>query len=293
VEMGQELSTKVAVVVSRVLGISIDKIRVESSNTQRIGNASPTAASTGSDINGNAARIAAEKIRENLREPAAKLIAQQSGQEVDSQKLVFAEGKIFDQNNPANSITFNELIRFAYVERIPLAAYGYYRTPNVWFDREIGQGHPFHYYVYGAALAEVEVDLMLGEHTVNKLFIVHENGTSLHEQIDLGQISGAAVQCIGWCTMEDLKWDTKGHYTSANPSTYKIPGIRDLPDVLKVELMPSASGEASVFGSKATGEPPFIYGLAVFFALQAAVREVNPEAALSFPATPEAIILAQ
>ena len=293
VEMGQELSTKVAVVVSLVLGISTDKIRVESSNTQRVGNASPTAASTGSDINGNAARIAAEKIRENLREPAAKLIAQQSGQEVESQKLVFADGKIYSQSNPAESITFSELVSFAYVERIPLAAYGYYRTPDVWFNRELGQGRPFHYYVYGAALAEVEVDMQLGEHTVNKLFIVHENGASLHEQIDLGQITGAAVQCIGWCTMEDLKWDAKGHYTSANPSTYKIPGIRDIPEVFKVELMPSASGEASVFGSKATGEPPFIYGLAVFFALQAAVREVNPEATLSFPATPEAIILAQ
>ncbi|MDD4309744.1 MAG: molybdopterin-dependent oxidoreductase [Candidatus Cloacimonetes bacterium] len=290
VEMGQELSTKVAVVVSRVLGIPIDKIRVESSNTQRVGNASPTAASTGSDINGNAARIAAEKIRECLREPAAKLLEQKYNLAVSQEELVFSQATVYPVTNPEHSLSFAELIRFAYVERIPLAAYGYYRTPDLWFDRDKGNGRPFHYYVYGAALAEVELDCLLGEHSLRKLFIVHENGQSLHPDIDLGQITGAAIQCYGWCTMEDLQWDAKGNYISANPSTYKIPGIRDLPEVLKVDILASLSKEASVFGSKATGEPPFVYGLAVFFALQAAVRAANPDATLSFPATPEALL---
>ncbi len=292
VEMGQELSTKVAVVVSRVLGIPVEHIRVESSNTQRVGNASPTAASTGSDINGNAARIAAEKLREQLREPAAKLLEQKGGTAVKPEDVVFSDAKVYLLSNPQISVTFKELIGFAYVERIPLGAYGYYRTPDLWFDREIGKGHPFHYYVYGAALAEVELDCRLGEHTIKQLVIIHENGQSLHEEIDLGQVIGAAVQGYGWCTMEDLVWDDKGRYTSANPSTYKIPGIRDLPENFQVELLPSLSKEATVFGSKATGEPPLIYGLSVFFALQAAVREVMPDTVLTFPATPEALLLA-
>jgi xanthine dehydrogenase large subunit len=292
VEMGQELSSKVAVVVSRVLGIPVEQIRVESSNTQRVGNASPTAASTGSDINGNAARIAAEKLREQLRAPAAKLLEQKGGIAVKPEEVVFSDGKVHLLSNPQINVSFKELIGFAYVERVALGAYGYYRTPDLWFNREIGKGHPFHYYVYGAALAEVELDCRLGEHTIKQLVIIHENGQSLHEEIDLGQVTGAAVQGYGWCTMEDLVWDEKGRYTSANPSTYKIPGIRDLPDNFRVELLPSLSKEASVFSSKATGEPPLIYGLAVFFALQAAVQVVKPHAVLTFPATPEALLLA-
>ena len=292
VEMGQELSTKVAVVVSRVLGVPVEIIRVESSNTQRVGNASPTAASTGSDINGNAARIAAEKIRTSLKEPAAALLKSKIGQDIFPDTIIFDPEGIFSPKYPSTRLSFAELIRYAYNERIPLAAYGYYRTPNIWFDRDKGQGRPFHYYVYGAALAEVEVDCLLGEHTLEKLTILHENGQTLATDVDLGQVSGAAVQGYGWCTMEDLRWDDKGRYTSANPSTYKIPGIRDLPDVFDIELIPSQSLEASVFGSKAVGEPPLIYGMAVFFALQNAVQAANPGAQLTHPATPEAILKA-
>lgn len=292
VEMGQELCTKVAVVVSRMLGVPVSQIKVESSNTQRVGNASPTAASTGSDINGNAARIAAEKVRNQLCEPANKLIATKFKIDVCPDELVFADGMIMPINKPEYGISFRELVKFAYNERVPLGAYGYYRTPDLWFDREIGKGHPFHYYVYGAALAEVELDTRLGEHNLRKLHIIHENGSSLNERVDNGQVVGAAVQGYGWCTMEDLKHNDKGIYTSANPSTYKIPGIRDLPEDFQVELLPSQSKEASVFGSKATGEPPLIYGLAVFFALQDAVNAAKPDAQLSFPATPEALLLA-
>ncbi len=210
VEMGQELSTKVAIVVSRVLGISVNQIRVESSNTQRIGNASPTAASTGSDINGNAARLAAEKIKANLTQSAIALIAQKYELTVIPEDIVFSENKVFGKDFPDAYITFPELVNFAYSERIPLAAYGYYKTPGLWFDRDKGIGHPFHYFVYGAALAEVELDTLLGGHTIRKLFIVHENGHSLNEVIDRGQIEGAVLQGIGWCTMEDLIYDEKG-----------------------------------------------------------------------------------
>ena len=290
VEMGQELSTKVAIVVSRVLGIPVNQIRVESSNTQRIGNASPTAASTGSDINGNAARLAAEKIKANLTQCALAFIAQKYELTVFPEDIVFSENKVFSNGFPDAYITFPELVSFAHSERVPLAAYGYYKTPGLWFDRDKGIGHPFHYFVYGAALAEVELDTLLGEHIIRKLFIVHENGNSLNEAIDRGQIEGAVLQGIGWCTMEDLIYDEKGLYLSAHPSTYKIPGIRNLPAETLIEIIPSTTEEASVFGSKGIGEPPLIYGLSVFFALQAASKEANPEKELSFPATPESLI---
>lgn len=290
VEMGQELNSKVALVVQRVLGISFDKIRVESSHTQRTGNASPTAASTGSDINGNAARIAAEKIRKNVAEIARVMLRERY--ELDSEELVFAEDKVFIEAEPDKSISFPELVRRAHLERTPLGAYGYYATPDLYFDRDLGQGNPFHYFVYGAAIAKVQLDLLSGEHEIHSTHIVHENGQSLHPDIDMGQVVGAYIQAVGWCTMEELVIDARGRYLSANPSTYKIPGVRDLPRDLQVSLRSSKSAAASVFGSKAVGEPPFMYGMAVFFALQNAIQSVKPEAELSFPATPEAIIKA-
>lgn len=291
VEMGQELTTKVAVVVSRVLGVSIENIRVESSHTQRVGNASPTAASTGSDINGNAARIAAEKLRDNLS-VVVNIMLTEKFDNKDPQP-VFEDGTVFDARFPEQKISFKELIGRSYVERIALGAYGYYKTPEVWFDRELGQGHPFYYYVYGAAIAKVELDLHTGEHRLLSTHIVHENGLSLHQDVDRGQIAGAFVQGMGWCTMEDVVCSDKGQYLAANPSTYKIPGIRDIPDLLKIELVESLCLEASVFGSKATGEPPLVYGMAVYFALLDALRSIDPKAELSFPATPEALITAQ
>lgn len=288
IEMGQELNSKVALVVAKVLGIPFENIRVESSHTQRTGNASPTAASTGSDINGNAARIAAEKLRANLEPIAAKMLSEKhSGL---AGELVFENGFAYLAENPGTRISFKDLVVRAHQERVALGAYGYYATPNLFFDREIGMGHPFFYYVYGAAISRVELNTLSGEHRVLSTHIVHENGKSLHPQIDLGQVTGAFIQGMGWCTMEEIVVDEKGRYTSANPSTYKIPGIRDLPEKLDIVLLESDSAQASVFGSKATGEPPLIYGMAVLFALQNAVRSVKPGVDLRFPATPESII---
>lgn len=290
VEMGQELYTKVASIVARVLGLDISRIKVESSNTQRVGNASPTAASTGSDINGNAARIAAEKIRSALTEPALTLLKQEYGIEARAEDIVFSEGKVFSCQNPDYRMDFTLLVSLAYDKRIPLGAYGYYRTPKLWFDRELGRGIPFHYFVFAAALAEVEVDSWLGEHTLRDFHIIYETGQSLNTRIDMGQIMGAAIQGYGWCTMEELVHSPMGHNNSANPSTYKIPTIRDLPDCFTVEMIETTSERSSVYGSKGIGEPPLICSLAIFFALQDAMQSLNPEFQLSFPATPEAII---
>ncbi len=291
VEMGQEVSTKCALVVCRVLGLPLERIRVESSNSQRVGNASPTAASTGSDLNGNATRVAAEKLRDQLIPVAREMLAQ-LGVECGVGEIRFEEGQVWCVADPARRVAFGDLVRQAYNARVPLAAYGYYRTPGLHFDRERGQGNPFHYYVCGCALTQAEIDLLSGEHRVLKTWIVHENGNSLSEDIDRGQIIGAWVQSAGWCTIEELPQDDHGRYLAVNPSTYKIPTVRELPPRLEVEIVPAGAEYASVFGSKATGEPPYIYGLAVWFAIQSAVLSVNPAAELRFPATPEAVLLA-
>ncbi|MCB5247960.1 MAG: molybdopterin-dependent oxidoreductase [Candidatus Cloacimonetes bacterium] len=291
VEMGQEVSTKCALVVSRVLGLPLQRIRVESNNSQRVGNASPTAASTGSDLNGNAARIAAEKLRDQLIPVAREMLARQ-GVDCGAGEIRFEDNQVWCVSDPDQRVEFAALVREAYNARVPLAAYGYYRTPGLHFDRERGQGNPFHYYVCGCALAQVEIDLLSGEHRVLKTFIVHENGNSLSEEIDRGQIIGAFVQSAGWCTIEELPQDETGRYLAVNPSTYKIPTVRETPIHLEVEIVPAGAEYASVFGSKATGEPPYIYGLAIWFAIQNAVWSVNPAAELRFPATPEAVLLA-
>lgn len=290
IEMGQELNSKVALVVAKVLGLPFEQIRVESSHTQRTGNASPTAASTGSDINGNAARIAAERLKNNLTPIAIMLLKERFG--VDIPEPVFEDGKVSAPDKSEYAINFKELVQRAHMERVALGSYGYYATPDLYFDRDMGKGHPFHYFVYGAAIARVEINTLSGEHRLISTHIVHENGQSLHPEIDKGQVMGAFIQGMGWCTMEELVVDAKGRYLSGNPSTYKIPGIRDLPEYLDLQLIPARSREASVFGSKAVGEPPFIYGMAVFFALQDALRASRSGAKLHFPATPESIIMA-
>jgi xanthine dehydrogenase large subunit len=295
IEMGQEVNSKVALVVSKVLGISVDKIRVESSNSQRVGNASPTAASTGSDINGNAARIAAEQIRDRMVKLAAELLSKQTKQNVQAKDISFLMDKAFLRDKPSIHIAWTALVKAAYTSRISLGAHGYYATPEVHFDRETGQGHPFSYYVYGCALVRVEIDILTGESKILDTFIVHETGHSLHEDIDRGQIIGAFIQAMGWCTMEDMPHDAQGKYQTLSPSTYKIPGIRDLPDNLVVEMVQSPCKEASVLGSKAVGEPPFIYGEAVWFAIRNAIAAVSDKKIipnLKFPATPEAILMA-
>lgn len=295
VEMGQEVSTKVAIIVARILGISVERIRVESSNSQRVGNASPTAASTGTDINGNAARIAAEQIKERLLKLASELLSEGNNKTINPNDVVFDDDKAFVKKDSKSFISFTDLIKAAYNNRVALGSYGYYSTPQVHFDRKTGKGHPFAYYVYGCALVMVEIDTLTGDSSVLDAFIVHETAPTLHEDIDRGQIIGAFIQAMGWCTMEEIPHDSKGRYLALSPSTYKIPGIRDLPDNLIVEMSQSPCKQASVLGSKAIGEPPFIYGEAVWLAIRNAIDSIcgNKEIAhLKFPATPEAILMA-
>ncbi|MBI5529052.1 MAG: molybdopterin-dependent oxidoreductase [Deltaproteobacteria bacterium] len=293
IEMGQEVNTKVAQVVASVLGVTLDRIRVETSNTKRTGNASPTAATTGSDLNGNAARIAAEQILARLRPVAAGLLATGNRRKPAADRIMFQKNKVFDPRNPRRFVKFEALAHEAYMRRVALGAHGFYRTPGVRFDRAKGKGTPFYYYVFGCALAVAEVHLLTGNVRLERVHIVHETGKSLNPAIDKGQVEGAFMQGYGWATFEELVHDAKGRYLADTTSTYKIPTIKDLPGVFDVDLVVRNRKHASVFGSKGIGEPPFIYGEAAYFAIKDALRAIAPAGAeidLPMPATPEAVL---
>ncbi len=295
IEMGQEVNTKVAQVVSRELGVGLESIRVETSNTKRTANASPTAASTGADINGHAARDAASQIRERLAPVAAEMLSKKWGTSFPANGIVFEDDRVFSRDNPEKSISFGELAHQAYMDRIDLCAHGFYATPGVYFDRERGKGNPFYYFVFGSCLVVAEVDVMTGASRLVEVHIVHETAKSLNRAIDRGQIEGAFIQGYGWCTMEEIRWDDKGRYLAVTPSTYKIPTIRDLPEVFDIEMVETKRKHASVFGSKAIGEPPLIYGEAAWFAVKEAIESLSGHrkvADLAHPATPEAVLAA-
>ncbi len=293
IEMGQEVNTKVAQVVEKQFGVSLDRIRIESNNTRRIGNSTPTAASACADLNGNAAKIAADKIISKLKHFAQKLLYQK--QKTKLENIVFKNNIIFDKQNPKSFITFTDLVKMAFAERIPLCAHGFYKTPNINFDPIKGQGSPFLYFVYGCALSLVEVDVLSGNFTIKKTYIVHEMGKSLNIAIDRGQIEGAFLQGVGWLTIEELLYDDKGFCITNTPSTYKIPTIKDIAQELNIEMIERDTPYSSVLGSKAIGEPPLIYGESVFFAIKNAIESVADykfETNLTIPATPESIIMA-
>jgi xanthine dehydrogenase large subunit len=295
IEMGQEVNTKVAQVVARVLGVSIERIRQESSNTKRTANASPTAASSGADINGNAARIAAEKIRNRLAKAACDYFKEKDKGHFKSEDLIFAYDKAYISIRPEISIAFEELVHYAYNHCVDLCAHGYYGVPGIYYDREKGEGTPFYYFVYGCGLVVMEIDIYTGMSRLVNVIIVHETGESLNPEVDKGQVIGAFYQGYGWSTMEEEVFDEKGHYLALTPSTYKFPCIRDYPDRLTVELIDRKRVHASVMGSKAVGEPPLVYGEAAYFAIRDAIESMSDytrESDLAMPATPEATLMA-
>ena len=295
IEMGQELNTKIAQIVAKTLGVSFDVIKIESTNVKRVANTSPTAASSGTDLNGNAARLAAGKIKKRLIPVAKELIEKRYGISITEDDVVFDNGVACSKENPEKSITFNEIAETAYMNRINLGAQAFYKTPGIYFDREKGKGEPFYYFVFGAALTQAEIDTLTGATEVQKAFIVHESANSINIPVDKGQIEGGYIQGMGWVTMEEIVINEKGENTTGTTSTYKIPSFDDLPEVFKVEMLPRKRKFASVYGSKAIGEPPFMYGISAFFAIKDAIESVaghKKEADLTAPATPEKVLLA-
>ncbi|MBB3182029.1 xanthine dehydrogenase molybdopterin binding subunit [Variovorax sp. Sphag1AA] len=285
-EMGQGLFTKVAQVVSEEFGIDVDRIRITASDTSKVPNTSATAASSGSDLNGKAAQDAARRIRQRL----AGLAAAHFGVVQESVHFARNEVRAGDQ-----AISFAELAQLAHFNQISLSANGYYRTPMLDWDAKTLTGtRPFYYFVYGAAVSEVLVDILTGESRVLRTDILHDVGRSLNPAIDRGQIEGAFAQGMGWLTMEELCWDAKGRLTTHAPSTYKIPVASDMPRDFRVALYESPGNvEDSIHRSKAIGEPPVLHGISVFHALRdaiASVADYTLSPRLDAPATAERIL---
>ncbi len=285
-EMGQGLFTKVAQVVAEELQVDIDRIRITASDTSKVPNASPTAASSGADMNGKAAQAAAQALRERLAKFAAEHF------KVAPESIAFRNNRVHAGDK---SITWNELVKLAYFARVSLSATGYYRTPKIGYDRKTWSGMPFFYFCYGAAVSEVVIDTLTGENRLLRVDILHDVGKSLNPAIDMGQIEGGFIQGMGWLTMEELKWNDKGKLTTYAPSTYKIPVASDLPPVFNVRIYESGiNAEDSIFQSKAVGEPPLMLGISAFYAIRDAIASVSDYSLsphLDAPATPEEILL--
>jgi len=286
-EMGQGLHTKIQQIAADALGLPQSGIRIMPTQTDKVPNTSATAASSGSDLNGAAVKNACDALRERLSEVAGRML------DCAPDDVVFAAGKAHHFARPEVAKTFAEVAGRAYLERVPLFQSGYYRTPKIAFDEAKGQGKPFHYYAYGAAVSEVEVDGFTGMWRLLRTDILHDCGTSISPKIDLGQVEGGFAQGVGWLTTEELVWDDGGALRTIGASTYKLPSLGECPPDFRVELMPKAAEPTVIHGSKAVGEPPFMLAFSVREALRQAVAAFAPgeldQVPLGCPSTPEAI----
>ena len=284
-EMGQGLNTKVAQVLADAFSVPLDRIQITTTATDKVPNTSATAASSGSDLNGMAALDAAEQIKARLLEFAARAYGAKTVQYVDGSVLV-------DETR----MDFAAFIDAAYMDRVQLSAAGFYKTPDIHWDREKGQGKPFFYFAYGASVSEVSIDTLTGEYSIDRVNILHDVGRSLNPAIDIGQIEGGFVQGMGWLTTEELVWDDQGRLRTHAPSTYKIPLASDVPEDFNVALADWSENPArTIKRSKAVGEPPFMLAMSVLEALSMAVASVagyRIAPRLDTPATPERILMA-
>jgi len=285
-EMGQGLNTKVAQIVAEEFQVDIGTIVVSATNTDKVPNTSPTAASSGTDINGKAAQNAAITIKNRLLDFAAK-------------HYNIAKDQILFSNNHvklgSQVISFTELVQQAYFGQVSLSSTGFYRTPEIFYDRDRAFGTPFYYYAYGLACSEVVIDTHTGEYKVLRTDILHDVGDSLNPRIDIGQVEGGFIQGMGWMTTEELVWDKQGKLLTSNPMSYKIPAISDTPNDFRVKLVENRKNpKDTVYHSKAVGEPPFMLGISVWCALKDAVASIDDyktQPNINSPATPEAVLM--
>ncbi|MFI8483121.1 xanthine dehydrogenase molybdopterin binding subunit [Pseudomonas sp. NPDC078700] len=284
-EMGQGLNTKVAQIVAEVFQVDISRIQITATNTDKVPNTSPTAASSGTDLNGKAAQNAAETIKQRLVDFLVR------EHKVSPEDIEFRSGQVRVRDQ---FIDFDQLIQQAYFAQVSLSSTGFYRTPKIFYDRSKAAGRPFYYFAYGAACSEVIVDTLTGEYKMLRSDILHDVGASLNPAIDIGQVEGAFVQGLGWLTMEELVWNGKGKLMTNGPASYKIPAIADMPLDLRVKLVENRKNpEDTVFHSKAVGEPPFMLGIAVWCAIKDAVASLadyRQQPDIDAPATPERVL---
>jgi xanthine dehydrogenase large subunit len=289
-EMGQGLHTKMLQVAATTLGIPLAKVRLAPTRTDKVPNTSATAASSGADLNGGAVKNACEQIRARLEQVAGLRLG------VNPAEIRIVDG-VARALGGERAVPWDELVLAAYMERVQLSAAGYYRTEGLHWNSTTFHGSPFKYFAYGAAAAEVEVDGFTGSYRTRRVDIVHDVGDSLSPLVDLGQIEGGFVQGAGWLTLEDLRWDTadgagRGRFLTQAASTYKLPSLSEMPEVFNVTLLPNATEDGAVYGSKAVGEPPLMLAFSVREALRQAAAAFGPAGTsidLGSPATPEAV----
>lgn len=290
-EMGQGLNTKIRQVVADQFGIETDNVVLMTTSTEKNNNTSPTAASAGTDLNGQAAVVACEQILEAMSCFAAEIFSDAAkGLSASPDHIRFKNGFVFDERSPAHQIAFGSFCDMARRERVDLGARGFYATPGVDFNRDTGQGTPFFYFTTGAAVSEVTIDRFTGEMTVDRVDLLMDVGKMINPGIDLGQIIGGFVQGMGWCTNEELVYDNSGCLLSTSPTTYKIPNITDIPSVFHVNTIDNPKHVINVSQSKAVGEPPLMLGLSVWLAAKDAIWRLTrgEPAMMPLPATSEA-----
>ena len=287
-EMGQGVNMKIRKIVADVFGIDEGRVSVETTNTARVANTSPTAASSGADMNGMAARIAALEILKRLKKAAAERFGHP-----DPEAVELRGGQVLLQGKESG-LRWETLVADAYLERIDLSAHGHFKVPGLHFDKTPGieKGTPFAYHVFGTGLIEVTVDGLLGTYTVDSVRMVHDAGRSLDTLIDRGQVFGGLVQGIGWMTMEKLSWSAEGVVQVDTASKYKVPDIKSAPALLECRFLEDADNPHAVAHSKAVGEPPFMYGIGAYYAIMEAVAAFRPGVELPAvaPATPEFVL---
>ena len=288
VEMGQGVNTKMLQVASIVLSINPAKVKMYSTNTFRIANTSPTAASATADLNGKAVEMACKKILERLIIVAADML------QVINHDSIKIENDFVWYDGKQTQITWEQLVLTAYIKRVNLSEHAHYATPIINFDPSKEKGHPFAYHVYGTAITIVTLDCLRGIYEFDAVKIVHDFGASMNPAIDRGQIEGGLLQGIGWMTMEEIIYDDEGRLLSNALSTYKVPDIYSVPKIIDIGYLETLTDSLAIFRSKAVGEPPLMYGIGAFFAIRNAIKAFNPlaDCAYSAPMTPEKVLLA-
>jgi xanthine dehydrogenase molybdopterin-binding subunit B len=260
--------------------------------TDKVPNTSATAASCGTDLNGAAVKNACDTLRARLLPFAEEMLSERTGNSVPAVRIVFNDNLVIDPEKPAVAVPIAEVIQRAYFARTSLSATGFYRTPDINYDREAGRGKPFHYFAVGAAVSEVEVDGFTGMTHIRRVDILHDVGDTINQGVTLGQVEGGFVQGAGWLTNEELLWDSEGRLLTHSPDTYKIPAVGDTPDVFNVAFLSNATQPNVIHGSKAVGEPPLMLAISVREAIRDAVAAFGKpggQVPLPSPATCEAI----
>ena len=286
---------KIQQIAANELGIQLDNIKVSPTNTSKVPNSSPTAASSSTDLNGMAVKIAIDKLKNRIAKVVIELFNKENeGTKYLFENLIFKHDFIYDALDTKKKISFKNAVLKTYLNRESLSATGFYKTPGIDFDRKSGKGNPFFYFAQGMSISEVLLDTLTGNCKILQTDILHDAGKSINIEIDKGQIVGGFLQGVGWCTTEECKWDSSGNLLNNSPETYKIPTTDDIPEKLIVNFYENSKNENTIRQSKAIGEPPFMLGLSVWLALKDAISAVGNhiiEPDYFLPATNENILL--